>query len=172
MSVSAFQETFGVPSFQEKFDKEKLLYLSKHLEQFSHLWDAGAGRGDTKQTGEIEWDPARIVQQYLKLSKGSDTVSVRYLKSRSAPCIHKTRVGRWFAESGVSLQTMPRPVRHSICQGIWIDLDFKNCHPEIALQLCQKHELPCSHLFRYVQERDAVNHLSICRRLKSGLIGN
>ena len=103
--MSAFQETFGVPSLQEKFDRKKLVYLSKNLEQFSHLWEKEQGNG-AKPTEGV-WNPGWILEKYLEKSKGSDVVKVKYFKSKSAPsdCAHK-KTGRWFAKDGISLQTM------------------------------------------------------------------
>ena len=45
--------------------------------------------------------------------------------------------GRWFAKNMGSMQNMKRGIRHTICKGIWIDLDIVNCHPTLLLQLCK-----------------------------------
>lgn len=67
-------------------------------------------------------------------------------------------MGRWFAQNPSSMQRTPKRVRGTVCKGLWIDLDFANCHPTLYLQLCEKKlpSVPCPHLRRYVKSRDAM----------------
>ena len=54
---------------------------------------------------------------------------------------------------------MPRITRHSICDGLWIDLDFKNCHPCILRTLCHKNNIKCDRLTEYIDNRDEFHNV-------------
>jgi hypothetical protein len=51
---------------------------------------------------------------------------------------------------------MPRRVRHTICKGIWIDIDFKNCHPVLLEQLCIAYDIDCPYLHKYNTDRERL----------------
>ena len=53
----------------------------------------------------------------------------------------------------VTLANMPRSFRHTLASGIYIDLDFKNCHPEILLQYCKKNDIKYFYLCYYCENR-------------------
>ena len=50
---------------------------------------------------------------------------------------------------------MPRVIRHSICKGLWIDLDFDNCHPVLLEHLCNCYNIPIHYLKKYNANREA-----------------
>ena len=81
--------------------------------------------------GKSNYEPKIIIENYLKKSKNNDYVSVSYKKSTSS-----LKDGRWFAEKSLSIQNLPRSIRHTICKNIWIDLDFENAHPKILESIC------------------------------------
>lgn len=78
-------------------------------------------------------------------------MNVKYKKSSLSK-----KYGRWFAEHSLSIQNMPRKIRHTICKGLWIDLDFKNCHPVILEQLCKHYSIDCPYLHKYNTDRDSL----------------
>ena len=47
---------------------------------------------------------------------------------------------RWNA-CGVGLQGLQKKTRATICNGLWLDLDFVNCGPTLLLGLCRKYKL-------------------------------
>lgn len=57
---------------------------------------------------------------------------------------------------GSSAQGMLREARHFIYYDNYLDIDMKNCHPEIILYLCQELGIECSCLEKYVKNREAV----------------
>ena len=64
--------------------------------------------------------------------------------------------GRLFADKGLSLQSMTREIRNAIAYPFYDDLDFKNCHPTILLQFCQRKNIECPQLEEYIEKRDDV----------------
>ncbi len=75
-----------------------------------------------------------------------------------APASHGQ--GRWYAVGGRSLQDFSKRVRHTLShneldQCIYHDIDVRNCHPVLLLQLCEQHGFTdMSHLRQYVNERE------------------
>jgi len=51
---------------------------------------------------------------------------------------------------------MPRVIRHTICEGLCVDLDFKNAHPKILPSLCLKNNIKCDYLTKYIDNRDSL----------------
>lgn len=65
--------------------------------------------------------------------------------------------GRWYTEKGViGLQSISRPVRHTISAGISRDFDFENCQPSLILQFIKHQGWECAVLERYVNKRTEV----------------
>jgi hypothetical protein len=70
--------------------------------------------------------------------------------------VGKTKIGRFFAEEALSIQALPRTIRHTIAGELYWDCDIANCHPEIAYQLAQRHGIPTPYLENYIKNRPAV----------------
>lgn len=70
------------------------------------------------------------------------------------------RSGRRFSITP-SLQSIPRKTRHTLCKGIYHDLDMKNAHPTILNHLSKLYNIECPVLNQYVNDREIVfNELS------------
>jgi Family of unknown function (DUF5906) len=68
--------------------------------------------------------------------------------------------GRCYAE-GVSLQNLPKTIRHPLTYGLLYDLDIVNCHCVIYAFLCKAHGISCQLLQDYVDNRTTyLNTLS------------
>ena len=79
----------------------------------------------------------RTTASYTKLTRafetqGKPSIKVTYTKASKA-----NGRGRWFAKHPGAMQGMKRQIRHTICKGLWIDLDFVNCHPVLLSKLCK-----------------------------------
>ena len=57
-------------------------------------------------------------------------IKVEYSKGRNS-----NNIGRWYAKNGVGIQPLCCCVRHTICDGIWVDIDQVNSHPTIFKHL-------------------------------------
>ena len=64
--------------------------------------------------------------------------------------------GRVFPRGSVGLYSIRRQLRHTLAKEYYIDIDIKNCHPEILLQLCYKNGLEPKYLKAYVRKRDKM----------------
>lgn len=65
--------------------------------------------------------------------------------------------GRMFLKSNQNgFQNMIREYRSILCSNDYYDLDIKNCQPTILYQFCEKNNIKCKYLKRYVNERDEI----------------
>ena len=66
----------------------------------------------------------------------------------------KLGVGRVYPQKSLSLCSIRREIRHTLANGKYIDIDIDNCHPVLLLQLCEKNDIDCECLTKYVKNRD------------------
>ena len=121
----------------EKFDLGALAYIVEHFKSFSY-------RPETNKSETLA-----MLRRYKATSAPDGTREVTYRQAK-----HGT--GRYFAERGMSLQSMAREVRNAIAFMMYYDIDFVNCHPQLLKLFCEQHGVPCPALRAYCDDRDAV----------------
>jgi hypothetical protein len=139
-----FLATFRSSHLREPFNRKAALYL-----QQSVLNKDPDALLNTEEQGTPVESARNAVNKLLEASQGRDFINVTYEKGARSGGI-----GRWFAKNAPSIQRMPRKVRHTLCRGIWLDIDFVNCHPVLLQQMCRKEGIPCQHLARYNKSRE------------------
>jgi len=129
----SFEDQFLCDSLSESFDRSAASYLLQHAK-------------------ELGLPPSEIdaLGRLFQKAKNGNVLQVWYDKSRQD--IEGT--GRWFAKGMMSLQLLPKKVRATLCNKLYIDLDFVNCGPTLLLNLCQKHKIECTWLSKVVEDRD------------------
>lgn len=151
-SASIFKKSFGVSSFIERVNLPALSYI---IDNYNNL-KSDIEKEDLNDDIDFKinnYNPLAIVSKYHRIykQKNKNYIEVKYSKSSCYPL----QCGRWFANNSLSLQSFPRVIRHTISKGLYIDLDFINCHPTILNQLCSKNDIECPILNRYVEDRPA-----------------
>ena len=125
-------------TFTEVIDCDILAYLVEHFDELG-LGDADAKTNATK---------------YLQASRDG-CVEVRYCQAAG---------GRWYAINGLSLQSMNRRLRHTLCDGKYQDIDVVNAEPTIIQHLCRQNEFDCPRLDEYVKNREVLLETLGCSR--------
>ena len=121
------------------------------LEYIIKNWDCLQFRPSVEEE-TADWDPYKICKEYLERLDINNEKTTFYRQ--------KNQQGRFFAIKGLSLQSMPREVRHTISSEFYWDLDFQNCHPQLLSQYCHKHNITCEQLNQYTTNRDrCINDL-------------
>ena len=123
--------------FVERFDYGALCYIINNFQNFEFRPDI-----NTKET-------LSMIQRYKAAANQDGTKTVKY---RRATHGH----GSYFAERGLSLQSMAREIRNTISYPFYVDIDFHNCHPNLLCQRCEKDEIPCPMLQDYCRGRDII----------------
>jgi hypothetical protein len=71
------------------------------------------------------------------------------------PVDHK--YGRVYAEKALSVQSMSKNIRNSLCtQDMYHDIDIENCHPILLSFICKKHLIPSKNLNLYIANREDI----------------
>jgi len=130
---------------EEIIDVNKLNFIVENEDLFKNLL-----REDKRLQFTLgnDYNPASIftmAREYLNRSRGGK-VKVLYKQ--------KLGVGRYFAVNSMSLQSITRQIRQTISNGIYMDIDMKNCHPNILLFICDNLNIPCEILRKYCNNRD------------------
>ena len=139
-------------AFKKAFGRNDLTEISNiaELKKIVKNWDNLQDKIEIEDDDE-KYNPLLICKKYLAGYKNG-LFTTKYSKSGKYP----TKLGRWFCKNGVGIQSLPRVIRHTICKGLWIDLDFKSCHPVILSQLCKQHNINCEHLDLYINNREEL----------------
>ena len=106
------------------------------------------------------------LKEYLKTAKDGRKIDVRYTHKgagvgRFRICqLAKAEAKDADAEAsgGYTQSRMKNLAKGCLLSEVYHDVDFKNCHPEILLQLLIHHELPSDGMRRFNTERDSVLH--------------
>ena len=61
-------------------------------------------------------------------------IKVSYVKGDKS-----NNIGRWYCYKSIGLQSLTVSVRHTICEGIWTDIDQVNSHPTIFQSFMKKY---------------------------------
>lgn len=88
-----------------------------------------------------------IAQKYLESSRNGE-MQVKYFQHNG--------IGRRYAVGSLSMQSMKRKLRHSICDDRWIDIDMKNAHSIILFFLCLRRGFRTPELSSYNANRPAL----------------
>ena len=97
-----------------------------------------------KNTRKINEKYLPALKQYVKENRNGKKC-VKYKPSQDHPS------GRLYGH--VSLQNLPRRIRHTICGSLYHDIDVVNCHPVLLSQLCRKFNFSCVVLDEYIGDR-------------------
>lgn len=123
-------------NLHEVFDQHKLNYIIEHPDEFKNQMREQCFGGT--------YDPFLLAKKYL-LKSHDGKINVCYKQSEG--------IGRFCALSSLSMQCMPREIRHTISNG-YTDIDMANAHPVILLHLCHGRNLRTPMLRRYIKNRD------------------
>ena len=74
-------------------------------------------------------------------------VKVEYNKCRN------NAFGRSNPNNALGLYSIRREIRHTLCSDNYIDIDVKNCHPTMLLQICKANDIKHTELEKYVNNR-------------------
>ena len=96
----------------------------------------------------------KTLESYRDTGRGGERI-VTYAPSASA---HNR--GRYYADKGLSMQSFPRRIRHTLAKTIdgvvlFHDIDMVNAHPVLLTQVCEHNGWNADQLTRYVYKRVA-----------------
>ena len=78
-----------------------------------------------------------------------------YLKITYKKGTKSNNIGRWYCNKGIGIQPLCVSVRHTICDGLWVDIDQVNSHPTILKNFIDKFKLKSPLLDECMNNREA-----------------
>ena len=121
----------------ERIDRDKLEYIVNHPEEFN------IGR---RSINGVDVNYLDLLKGYLCRCNHHGEQDMSYSQRGGR--------GRMFADEKLSMQSMCRKVRHTICKGRMIDIDMVNAHPTLLSEYCHQMGIPCEGLDAYVNDRE------------------
>ena len=96
------------------------------------------------------------LDQMIKYKEFYSKKSKKFQVSFQLP---KHKWGRIQPGFHTSLSVYHRPTRHSLCEGIYIDIDMVNAQPSIIVEICKHHHIPVPVLKKYVENTSTMREV-------------
>lgn len=144
-------------TFYEYVPKARMIALAKSglLPETRHRNDWGKFK---PQKG-LE-DPRKHLAKYrLCFNPKNDLCKIQYVPADGNMELASHRFfGRVFCKDGIGLCALPRGVRNTLIDGLYVDLDLANAQPQLLYSIVSRHLPPSSitHLTHFCQHRDDV----------------
>lgn len=139
-------QTLSNPTQYELFNINRAKYIQDHWDELIPQISPFCG-GAKPSVVEMK----KCLDRFISLhERKTDDLASR-------PVVYRKKFddkGRLFADHAVSLQAIARPIRHTITDGIYVDLDMVNAHPSILKQMMEADRLETRYITEYVAERD------------------
>jgi len=116
----------------ETFNQDKLNHILTHTDDYKMRKTTGC------------YNPYSLATKYL-IKSHNGSINVCYKQNEG--------VGRFNACGSLSMQTLPREIRHTIAEG-YTDIDIENAHPVILHFLCKERHILTTQLKKYIKNRD------------------
>lgn len=131
--------------YNEIFDACKLQYIIDNWRNINILNE------DNEQDYKNKTET--IIKNYLENSiiynENQNIIKVNYNQKNK-------NIGRFFAKGSLSLQSLPRQIRHTIAKEFYYDIDIVNSQPSILFQYCKKNNIKTPKLKEYIDNRDKI----------------
>jgi phage/plasmid-associated DNA primase len=95
------------------------------------------------KSDEVEGEMKEIIQNFVKLeNKKAGHFETGYNQA-------KYKWGRIIPTKYLSLSVFWKQFRHTVCEGIYTDIDMVNAHPVILSEVCRMNDIDMPHLNKY-----------------------
>lgn len=144
--------------FYEPFNLTKLQYIVNNPEQYKEQISKDEAKMRRMKKQGKNYNAYAVFQKIINNAikppqfEGTEYafIKVTYRKGTKS-----NGLGRWHAVNGIGLQPLCACVRHTICEGIWLDVDQVNSHPSILQTLMKKHGFESELLDECINNRDS-----------------
>ena len=127
------------------------IQLTEQIDQqvLNQLLNSNLLRTDSwQQNGILYENEKQQLLKYKALFK-NDIATITYYITCSG-------YARVYANKSLSLGSIRKEVRHTLAKDRYVDIDIENCHPVILQQICNKNDIECKYLTKYVKDREAL----------------
>ena len=114
----------GKETFFEKVNVLKLKYIIDNIDIFDDIIKKQEKDYNVLMSLIKIYNSVKIPEELEGTEYG--ILEVRYKKGKTS-----NGKGRWYAYNSIGIQPLIACVRHTICNGLWVDIDQVNSHPTI-----------------------------------------
>lgn len=154
-SNNRMNTNIGNTIFYEKINIKKLNYIINNRSKYEAIiteQEKDMRRTDKNYNAYAVFQ--KIKENIIIPSELRDT-DYGYLKITYKKGIKSNNIGRWYCNKGIGIQPLCVSVRHTICDGLWVDIDQVNSHPSILKYLSCKYNLKSDLLDECLNNREA-----------------
>lgn len=144
--MQSYEQLLTAPLQKELFNINRAKFIQEHWNELSPQISPFCG-GSKPSIMEMKKCFDKFVSLHERINDDISSRRVVYRKKYD-------NKGRLFADHSISLQGIARPIRHSITEGIYVDLDMVNAHPTILKQMMEAEKLDTTYITEYVNNRD------------------
>ena len=123
-------ESFDKPALDFLLSTEGEIKLKQIMEEYGELVHSKGNDEGIDLVKKLH-DQKVILEKYSRKGGSEGIKATEYY--RKAWSKGGLKMGRRFAPGSCSLQSISRPIRHTIANTLYYDADMKNCHP-VALE--------------------------------------
>ena len=142
-------------TFYEKINIKKLNYILNNCSKYEAIiteQEKDMRRTDKNYNAYAVFQ--KIKENVFIPNELRDT-DFAYLKITYKKGAKSNNIGRWYCNKGIGLQPLCVSVRHSICDGLWTDIDQVNSHPTILKNFIDRLNLKSPLLNECLEDREA-----------------
>jgi len=127
----------GETLFYEKINVKKLNYILNNPSKYEAIIKE---QEKDMRRSDKHYNAYAVFQKIKENVIVDDTndeygyLKITYNKGRNS-----NGIGRWYCNKGIGIQPLCVSVRHTICDGLWTDIDQVNSHPTIFKTLMNKY---------------------------------
>ena len=139
LSNNRMTQNIGKTIFYEKVNIKKLNYILNNRSKYEAIikeQEEDMRRTDKNYNAYAVFQ--KIKENIVIPSDLRDT-DYGYLKITYKKGLKSNNIGRWYCNKGIGIQPLCVSVRHTICDGLWVDIDQVNSHPTILKNFIDKH---------------------------------
>ena len=135
--------------FYEKINLTKLKYIVEHRSEFEDI----IKEEEKDMRRDDNYNAFAIFKKIIKIAIPIKNSKYGYIPVRYRKGLKSNGIGRWYADKSIGLAPMCLSVRHTICQGLWVDIDQSNSHPTIMKALMDKYNFNSPLLNENISDR-------------------
>lgn len=119
------------------------------LDKFKLLKNSSLLRSKFNNPSAKKWRNERNqLEAYEKLFNENKQAVILYQKTNNMT------YGRSNPNNALGLFSFRKPIRHTLTENIYIDIDIVNCHPNLLNQVAKKNKISLKNLNTYITHRD------------------
>ena len=136
--------------FYEKVNLTKLKYIVDHRSDFEDI----IKEQEKDLRRDDHYNAFAVFKKIIKLAIPIKNSELGFIPVRYRKGVKSDGIGRWYADKSIGLGPMCLSVRHTICQGMWVDIDQSNSHPTIMKSFMDKYGFSSPLLNENISDRD------------------